>query len=119
MRRRPTHPHGYAKFVGRVGALAVFLGVGTALGTPVAHADDNGSTASASSSAGGSGTSASSRSATRPKSTKPADRDVGARVSRAADESDDAPAGRGRPVTDRDEPDDDIPATDARYSTRN
>lgn len=87
MRRRPIHPHGYARFVGRVGALAVFLGVGTAVATPVAHADDNGSTTSASSSAGGSDTSASSRSSSRSKSTKTSDRDVGARPPRATHKS--------------------------------
>ena len=34
-----TPPAGYGRFVGRVGALAIFLGVGTALGMPVASAD--------------------------------------------------------------------------------
>jgi hypothetical protein len=32
-------PAGYGRFVGRVGALAIFLGVGTALGMPAASAD--------------------------------------------------------------------------------
>ena len=34
-----TPPAGYGRFVGRVGALAIFLGVGTALGMPAASAD--------------------------------------------------------------------------------
>ena len=34
-----TPAAGYGRFVGRVGALAIFLGVGTALGMPVASAD--------------------------------------------------------------------------------
>ena len=32
-------PAGYGRFIGRVGALAIFLGVGTALGMPAASAD--------------------------------------------------------------------------------
>ena len=49
--RSPTHNDplrpapGYARFVGRVGALAVFLGVGTAIAMPAAHADTDGTSA--------------------------------------------------------------------------
>ena len=42
---------GYAKHIGRVGALAVTLGVGLAIGSaPVAYADDSGTSATADSS---------------------------------------------------------------------
>lgn len=49
-------PAGYSKYIGRVGALAIFLGVGTALGMATASADSDGASpsrapASASSSA--------------------------------------------------------------------
>ena len=61
MRRPPAHTTaglaeesrpgtGHAKFIGRVGALAVFLGVGAALAMPAAHADTEGSSPSRSSS---------------------------------------------------------------------
>lgn len=40
----------YAKYVGRVGALAVFLGVGAAIAMPTAHADTGGSAQSSGSS---------------------------------------------------------------------
>ena len=46
--RSPTHNDsfrpaaGYGRFVGRVGALALFLGVGTAIAMPAAHADSDG-----------------------------------------------------------------------------
>ena len=46
--RSPTHSDpirpapGYARFVGRVGALALFLGVGSAIAMPAAHADTEG-----------------------------------------------------------------------------
>ena len=46
--RSPTHNDpfrpaaGYGRFVGRVGALALFLGVGTAIAMPAAHADTDG-----------------------------------------------------------------------------
>ena len=37
---------GYGRFVGRVGALALFLGVGTALGMPAASAEGDDSSRS-------------------------------------------------------------------------
>ncbi|MBI3692686.1 MAG: hypothetical protein HY239_19010, partial [Mycolicibacterium aromaticivorans] len=40
----------HAKYVGRVGALAVFLGVGAAIAMPTAHADTGGSAPSSGSS---------------------------------------------------------------------
>ncbi|CAN5491538.1 hypothetical protein BH09ACT8_BH09ACT8_39020 [soil metagenome] len=58
-----AHPAaGCAKFIGRVGALAVFLGVGTAIAVPVAHADstDSGSPSPSSSSSSPSGPSSGS-----------------------------------------------------------
>nr|MCH9728299.1 hypothetical protein [Actinomycetes bacterium] len=51
---------GHSRFIGRVGALAVFLGVGAALGMPTAHADTDDSTSSGASSSGASSSGASS-----------------------------------------------------------
>ncbi|WP_425002987.1 DUF1214 domain-containing protein [Mycolicibacterium sp. S3B2] len=47
---QPRPALGYATFIGRVGALAVFLGVGSALAIPAAHADTDGAASSESSS---------------------------------------------------------------------
>ena len=63
MRRPPTHKTqrlpedsrratGHARFIGRVGALAVFLGVGAALAMPTADADTDGASSSGASSSG-------------------------------------------------------------------
>ncbi len=49
---------GYAKFIGRVGALAVFLGVGAVISVPVAHAHSGGASSSSDSSHATSGSSA-------------------------------------------------------------
>ena len=55
-------PAGYGRFVGRVGALAIFLGVGTALGMPAASADtDDAAPARAASTSAASSASDSSR----------------------------------------------------------
>ena len=48
--QQPRPALGYAKFIGRVGALAVFLGVGSALAIPAAHAATDGASSSESSS---------------------------------------------------------------------
>ena len=53
--QQPRPALGYAKFIGRVGALAVFLGVGTALAVPAAHADTDGASSGESSSESASG----------------------------------------------------------------
>ncbi len=45
---------GHARFIGRVGALAVFLGVGAALAMPTAHATTDGASSSGASSSGSS-----------------------------------------------------------------
>ena len=64
---RPKPAAGYAKIIGRVGALALFLGVGTAFAVPgVAHADPDG--ASSSSQESTSASSGSSRSSSKPAS---------------------------------------------------
>ena len=64
-RGKQAGPGAHARFVGRVGALAVFLGVGTAIGAPgIAYADDGGSGGSSSSD----GSSASSSSSSSPSS---------------------------------------------------
>lgn len=55
---RPKPTTGYAKTVGRVGALAVFLGVGTAISLPgLAHAETDGSSSSTSSTSSSTGSS--------------------------------------------------------------
>ncbi len=48
--QQPRPALGYATFIGRVGALAVFLGVGSALAIPAAHAATDGASSSESSS---------------------------------------------------------------------
>ena len=53
--QQPRPALGYAKFIGRVDALAVFLGVGTALAVPAAHADTDGASSGESSSESASG----------------------------------------------------------------
>ena len=53
--QQPRPALGYAKFIGRVGALAVFLGVGSALAVPAAHADTDGASSGESSSESASG----------------------------------------------------------------
>lgn len=58
----PRATGGSGTFVGRVGALAVFLGVGAALSMPTAQADSDDSSASASSASSSSASSSSSRS---------------------------------------------------------
>ena len=63
-RRRPAAE--YATFIGRVGALAVFLGVGSALAIPAAHADTDSSSSSAESSSQSSTESASQSSKDSP-----------------------------------------------------
>ena len=63
MRRPPTHAAegfaeqstptaGHARFIGRVGALAVFLGVGAAIAMPAAHADTESTSSSGTSTSG-------------------------------------------------------------------
>ena len=69
--RSPTHNDpfrpaaGYARFVGRVGALAVFLGVGTAIAMPTAHADTGGASPARTSASAASDSSASPARASR------------------------------------------------------
>jgi len=69
--RSPTHNDplqpvaGYARFVGRVGALAVFLGVGTAIAMPAAHADTEGASPARTSATATSTSTSSSASPTR------------------------------------------------------
>ena len=53
--QQPRPALGYAKFIGRVGALAVFLGVGSALAVPAAHADTDSASSAESSSESASG----------------------------------------------------------------
>ena len=93
---------GYGRFVGRVGALALFLGVGTALGMPAASAegDDSSRSGSASIPAASSSASSSSDSAKGP-STRPARTTRGAahRVAAAPQSSSAAP--RGASITRR------------------
>lgn len=63
---------GYGKFVGRVGALAIFLGVGTTLGMPAASADGEGSSSSSSSSSPSRASSSSASSSASSSSSDPA-----------------------------------------------
>ena len=62
--RTEKAPVGYSKYIGRVGALAIFLGVGTSLGMATASADSDGTSPSRASSSASS--SASSDSAKGP-----------------------------------------------------
>ncbi|MGV1089489.1 MAG: hypothetical protein ACOYBX_16035, partial [Mycobacterium sp.] len=51
-------PAGYSKYIGRVGALAIFLGVGTTLGMATASADSDSTPPSRASASASSSTSA-------------------------------------------------------------
>lgn len=91
---------GYGRFVGRVGALALFLGVGTALGMPAASAEGDGSSRSgpASSSAASSSARSSSDSARGP-SARPARATRGATPRAATAPQSLASASRGASIT--------------------
>ncbi|QFS94397.1 hypothetical protein FIV07_26880 [Mycobacterium sp. THAF192] len=91
--QQPRPALGYAKFIGRVGALAVFLGVGSALAIPAAHAATDGASSSESSSESASGSSTSEASSASTESSS-----VSTTSSDSAASSDDSAAG-----TDSDE----------------
>ena len=66
---------GHARFIGRVGALAVFLGVGAALAMPTAHATTDGASSSGASSSGASSSGSSSSASPSSGSTSDSDND--------------------------------------------
>jgi len=98
MRRPPSHraaglpdssrpSAGHAKFVGRVGALAVFLGVGAALAMPTAQADTDGASGSNSSSDSSAGSSPSQAGVKGVPGDKEPNRDTAARSTHVVDSS--------------------------------
>ncbi len=85
---------GYSRFVGRVGALAIFLGVGTVLGAPTAAAESDGAAPSRPSPGATSHSAASSPGGTSVRGPRPTPRNVASGPSsRRA-----APAASARPV---------------------